>query len=75
MGEDFRLSVGSRELKSTNFTIADDGDHFVFSNGRGFGHGVGLCQYGMETKAARGMSYVDILAAYYPGSLVRRVYD
>ncbi len=75
MGEDFRLSVGSRVLKSTNFMIADDGDHFVFSNGRGFGHGVGLCQYGMETKAARGMSYVDILAAYYPGSLVRRVYD
>ena len=74
MGEDFRLSIGGRTLKSTCFTIEADGDEFIFRGGRGFGHGVGLCQYGMETKAARGGDYRHILEVYYPGSKVKRIY-
>ena len=74
MGEDFRLSIGGRTLKSTCFTIETDGRGFVFANGRGFGHGVGLCQYGMDAKASRGMNYQDILAVYYPGSTVKKLY-
>jgi SpoIID/LytB domain protein len=36
-------------------------------DGRGWGHGVGMVQWGAEGKAARGLGYVDILAAYYGG--------
>ena len=36
--------------------------------GRGYGHGVGLCQYGAAGFAARGGSYRAILERYYPGA-------
>lgn len=75
IGEDFRLSMGGRLLKSTNFNIETTKDAFVFKDGKGFGHGMGLCQYGMETKARRGMDYKQILAAYYPNSSITRIYD
>lgn len=75
IGEDFRLSMGGRLLKSTNFTIETAKDAFIFKDGKGFGHGMGLCQYGMETKARRGMNYRQILTAYYPHSSVRRLYE
>ena len=74
MGEDFRLSVGGRVLKSTNFKIRDEDDAFVFEEGRGFGHGIGLCQNGMETKALRGQDYKSILRTYYPGCEIVRLY-
>lgn len=75
VGEDFRLSIGGRTLKSTNFVIETGPDHFIFKDGRGYGHGVGLCQHGMETKARRGMNYKDILASYYPTSKVTTIYN
>ncbi len=74
VGEDFRLAIGGRTLKSTNFDIEDRQGRFIFKNGRGFGHGIGLCQHGMETKARRGMDYKRILATYYPGATVKKTY-
>ena len=74
LGEDFRLSVGGRVLKSTNFEIEARAQSFVFKNGKGFGHGVGLCQYGMETKARRGKDYRQILEVYYPRSDIKKLY-
>jgi stage II sporulation protein D len=38
--------------------------------GRGFGHGVGLCQYGAESMARTGASNLEILGRYYPGATV-----
>jgi len=40
----------------------------TFHNGHGFGHGVGLCQFGAEGKAKRGWKGEQILGAYYPGA-------
>ena len=40
-------------------------------NGRGWGHGVGLCQIGAARMAMEGHSFEEILAFYYPGSVVR----
>jgi stage II sporulation protein D len=74
MGEDFRLAVGGRVLKSTNFEIETKGAEFIFKNGKGFGHGIGLCQWGMETKARQGWDYKRILSAYYPGSKIKTIY-
>ncbi|MCD4670481.1 MAG: hypothetical protein K8S14_08545, partial [Actinomycetia bacterium] len=69
-----RLTIGGRILKSTSFEINDLGDAFVFTEGKGYGHGVGLCQNGMETKARRGWDYNRILSTYYPGSSIKRIY-
>lgn len=74
VGEDFRLSIGGRVLKSTNFDIQETKDAFIFKDGKGFGHGMGLCQYGMDGKAKRGMDYQQILQTYYPGALIKKLY-
>jgi stage II sporulation protein D len=52
------------KLKSTFFTIKEEGDNVVFS-GKGFGHGVGLCQEGAMRMAELGYSYIKILNYYY----------
>ncbi|MFN2607180.1 MAG: SpoIID/LytB domain-containing protein [Acidimicrobiales bacterium] len=53
-------------LPSSAYTVASDGTSAIF-DGRGFGHGEGMSQYGALGKAQRGMSAADILAAYYGG--------
>jgi stage II sporulation protein D len=65
---DFRLAVNRGvsgvNLKSTMFDARRSGDRYVFE-GRGFGHGVGLSQWGAHEMARRGFGYHDILAFYY----------
>lgn len=50
----------------------NEGD--VTFNGRGFGHGVGLCQYGAQTLAHQGASPTDILARFYPQAKILSAY-
>ena len=52
------------QLKSTFFTIVPQGDTLVFK-GRGFGHGVGMCQEGAMRMAKLGYSYTDVINFYY----------
>jgi stage II sporulation protein D len=73
-GERFRLAVGSRVMRSTDCDLRDDGEKVVFAEGRGFGHGVGLCQWGMEGQAREGRRAGEILRYYYPGSRLVRAY-
>ena len=54
-------------LRSTAFTLAWDGAAFTFTVS-GYGHGVGMSQYGARALAAQGMDYRQILAHYYPGT-------
>ena len=49
-----------------NCQLVDRGNAIEFANGRGFGHGVGLCQWGAQAKAARGWTAKQILSFYYP---------
>ncbi len=69
-GEDLRLSLDptGRKLKSTLFRMTQKGQKFEFTDGRGFGHGVGLCQCGAQGKARKGADYREILRFYYPDS-------
>ena len=60
-------------LKSTLFEVARDGDTFVIK-GAGFGHGVGMCQLGAIGMAGAGKSHTQILAHYYRGSHLHRLY-
>lgn len=53
------------------YSIEKTGNDFVFY-GRGWGHGVGLCQWGAMAMAEQGWSAEKILNHYYPGTSVRR---
>ena len=59
--------VGYDTLKSTLFAVAVHGDRAQFA-GRGYGHGVGLCQWGAKAMAEQGYSARQILEFYYPGT-------
>jgi stage II sporulation protein D len=52
------------KLKSTYFSAVPNGE-YVYLEGRGFGHGTGLCQEGAMRMASSGYSYPDILHFYY----------
>jgi stage II sporulation protein D len=67
-GNTFRLAVGADQLRSTFVsTIERRGKTFHFE-GKGWGHGVGLCQWGARGRALEGHSYTQIIDAYYPGA-------
>ncbi|MBM4054168.1 MAG: SpoIID/LytB domain-containing protein [Planctomycetes bacterium] len=68
----FRLLVGPNSLYSTAFTAKNNGSSIKFS-GKGWGHGVGLCQYGAQGMAKKGYNWRDILEYYYPKSELRRL--
>jgi stage II sporulation protein D len=59
-------------LKSTLFTVKKDADNLIFT-GKGYGHGVGLCQDGAKAMALKGMTYTEITKFYYPGTFVTSI--
>jgi stage II sporulation protein D len=68
--KDFRNIIGPNEIKSTNFTFAL-GKYDVTFDGLGWGHGVGLCQWGAYFMAKLGRNYKEILQYYYPHANVK----
>lgn len=70
---DLRKFFGYQNIKSTWFDAAIKGSDIVFS-GKGYGHGVGLCQWGAKGMADKGIGYRDILKFYYPDADVLRMY-
>lgn len=67
---DLRKLLGWNRLPSTNFTMTRDNDQIVFE-GKGYGHGVGLCQWSALKMAQDGKSYKEILAFFYPGTTIQ----
>lgn len=63
-----------KSLSSSFCNVELNGDRILFTHGRGFGHGVGLCQYGANNMARRGVDPLDILRFYYPGARIERAY-
>lgn len=64
--DQLRNLLGYDQLKSTHFTWQVDADSVHF-DGVGFGHGVGMCQWGARHLARQGFDFHRILAFYYPG--------
>ena len=62
-----RRALSGSHLKSSDFEAVFDGDT-VLLKGRGWGHGVGLCQIGAAVMAAEGFTYKEILNHYYKGA-------
>ncbi len=69
------LGAGKKELASTYFNVSTDstGKNLIFE-GRGFGHGVGMCQHGAMYLANEGEDFNEILNFYYPGSTIIKVW-
>jgi stage II sporulation protein D len=69
---EFRLRVGASAMRSTLLDdVAVVAGELVLS-GRGWGHGVGLCQMGAKTLAEQGLAAEAILATYYPGAVLEK---
>lgn len=62
-----RTSDGKNILWSTLFDLSLKSNSVVLT-GKGFGHGVGLCQWGAIALSRKGWNYDDILNHYYPGT-------
>lgn len=68
-GKDLRRIIGPDILRSTNFKITVVGPYATFE-GLGWGHGVGMCQWGAYYMARAGKKTDEILSFYYPGSKI-----
>ncbi|MGE5084782.1 MAG: SpoIID/LytB domain-containing protein [Bacillota bacterium] len=62
---DFRQALGFQDLRSTMFDLEAQNETYTFT-GRGFGHGVGLCQWGSRALGMQGKNFAQILKHYYP---------
>jgi stage II sporulation protein D len=61
-------------LPSALFSISKNGDDYTIS-GSGFGHGIGMCQFGVIARAKAGQKFDEILKAYYTGVSVERLLE
>ena len=72
-GEVFRDAVthalGAKTIRSTLFSVRKTKQGFTFT-GKGYGHGVGLCQAGAIARIKAGASVDSVLAYYFPGTTV-----
>ncbi len=64
----------NQSLNSSHVQMKIGSSTITFYDGRGFGHGVGLCQFGAQGLAKAGYNEYSILAFYYPGSRVVQAY-
>lgn len=60
------------KIRSTDFTIRQDGDNVVIDT-KGYGHGVGMSQYGALGMAKDGYNYKEILDHYYTGTKLKKI--
>jgi len=79
-GADLRLALirNGAEIRNTLYSmscrIRDVGHSIEFYDGRGYGHGVGMCQWGAQGMAKEGCTYRQILQFYYPGAKIVAAY-
>ena len=69
-----RRYLSPTHLKSSAFEIIRLSDGGWRLEGKGWGHGVGLCQIGAAVMACKGFSYREILSHYYPGAIIDKIY-
>ena len=71
---EIRKWLSNSHLCSSAFIVEKDGDTFTL-HGAGWGHGVGLCQIGAAVMATKGYTYKEILAHYYPNTIIHYLND
>ncbi len=76
-GNDIRFALGLRSNLITDMDAVEGSDGYLRQirvEGRGWGHGVGLCQMGAVDLARKGRTYDEILRHYYPGTAIAKWY-
>ena len=68
---EIRRILSGSHLKSSAFEVSIEGDKVILE-GKGWGHGVGLCQIGAAVMATKGYTYDQILQHYYPNSTLSK---
>lgn len=72
----FFRSSGNKALPSNLFLMRASGDSVLCFDGGGYGHGVGLCQWGALHMSEMGFQYYDILVnKYFRGTYLKKVYE
>lgn len=74
-----RKTLSTSHLLSSAFTVSLEDlqngvPQTIVLNGKGWGHGVGMCQIGAAVMGHQGYSYQDILTHYYPGATIHQLY-
>ncbi|MCA9792699.1 MAG: SpoIID/LytB domain-containing protein [Candidatus Eremiobacteraeota bacterium] len=74
-GSELRKLLGFKRLKGTRCKVEAVGDppQTVRFQGGGFGHGVGMCQWGAHEMGVEGFSYKEILGHYYVGAYLKKL--
>lgn len=70
--KDFRQMIGPNDVRSTNFEPSINGDKLVLK-GMGWGHGVGMCQWGAKGQSDKKKKCEEILEFYYPGTEITTI--
>ncbi|MFC1699440.1 SpoIID/LytB domain-containing protein [Candidatus Omnitrophota bacterium] len=68
----FRLAIGPNLIKSTNFTVQLKKRQAIFT-GTGWGHGVGMCQWGAFFMSKKRFNVEQILGYYYPEAKIKLI--
>ncbi|WP_238389586.1 stage II sporulation protein D [Virgibacillus sp. MSP4-1] len=68
-GREVREALG---LRSSDFKIQHKNEHLIFTT-KGYGHGVGMSQYGANGMAKEGNTYKDIIKHYYKGTKISQI--
>ena len=71
---EIRRALSESHLYSSAFDVEKEDNKFILK-GKGWGHGVGLCQIGAAVMGEQGHPYNDILLFYYRGAKIKRLYD
>lgn len=70
-----RRILSQSHLRSSAFDVIRSDDNNFILNGKGWGHGVGLCQIGAAVMAFEGATYIEILSHYYTGAKIAQLYE
>ena len=71
---EIRRALSETHLLSSAFDVEKQGDRFIL-HGKGWGHGVGLCQIGAAVMGEQGKTYDEILLFYYRNAEIKHLYE
>jgi stage II sporulation protein D len=66
--------LGYNNLKSTKIYKIEVKDNKIYFYGKGWGHGVGLCQWGANELTKQGKSFREVIEYYYPKAKIKKLY-
>jgi len=73
-GENLRKIFGYNKIKSTKIDKIEIDNNRIYFYGKGWGHGIGLCQWGANELTKQGKSFKEVIEYYYPKTKIKKLY-